>query len=157
MAIYAGASNFQIGILAALPSFTNIFQLLAIWMVFKCRNRKAVALVSGFLARVPLILIGIFPFIFSTGTSVEIMIFLLAFHYFFGSLAGPGRNSWMKDLIPQQELGSYFSHRGRMIQIASVTLGMVMGLSLDWVKSEHPSMLIYMMLPCSLLAGSLDY
>lgn len=33
MAIYAGASNFQIGILAALPSFTNLFQLLAIWMV----------------------------------------------------------------------------------------------------------------------------
>ncbi|HEY8917675.1 MAG TPA: MFS transporter, partial [Chitinophaga sp.] len=33
LALQLGASNFQIGVLAALPTFTNIFQLLAIWLV----------------------------------------------------------------------------------------------------------------------------
>lgn len=143
MAVYAGATNFQIGILAALPSLTNIFQLIAIWLVFRFRNRKRIAVASGFLARVPLVLIGIFPFLFSVGTSVEIIIFLLSFHYFFGSLAGPGWNSWMKDMIPANELGSYFSHRGRIIQVLSVVLGLLVGLLLDRVKTENEHLLIY--------------
>lgn len=143
MAIYAGATNFQIGVLAALPSFTNIFQLFAIWLVFRFRNRKMIAVMSGILARTPLILIGLFPFLFSMGTSVELMILLLSFHYFFGSLAGPGWNSWMKDMIPINELGNYFSHRGRIIQIVSVSFGLMVGLLIDWMKTNHASMLIF--------------
>lgn len=143
MAIYAGATNVQIGVLAALPSFTNIFQLLAIWLVFRFRNRKLVAICSGVFARLPLILIGLFPFLYSSGTSVALMIFLLSFHYFFGSLAGPGWNSWMKDMIPVSELGTYFSHRGRIIQILSVTLGLSVGLLMDWLKTNHPTFQVY--------------
>lgn len=33
MALLMGANNFQIGLLAALPTFTNFFQLLSIWLV----------------------------------------------------------------------------------------------------------------------------
>ena len=33
LALQLGASNFQVGLLGALPTFTNIFQLAAIWLV----------------------------------------------------------------------------------------------------------------------------
>ena len=40
VAIFLGASNFQIGLLAALPTFMNIFQLLSIWLVRKYKTAE---------------------------------------------------------------------------------------------------------------------
>src|SRR6476646_9097555 len=99
MALLMGANNFQIGLLAALPTFTNLFQLLSIWLVRRYNNRRAIAVICGLLARFPLLVIGSLPFIFSSSTSVEVLIFFLFFYYLFGSIAGPAWNSWMKDLV----------------------------------------------------------
>jgi len=138
MALLLGASNFQIGILAALPSFSSLFQLVAIWLLQKYNNRRAIAVFSNISARLPLLIIGFLPFIFTTGTSVEVLIFLLFFHYFFGSVAGANWNSWMKDLIPEKRLGSYFSHRTRLTQTLNVFLSLTVALALDYVKKVHP-------------------
>src|SRR4051812_21469878 len=59
MALLMGADNVQIGLLAALPAFTNIFQLISILLVRKYNNRRAVSVYCSFLARFPLVLIGI--------------------------------------------------------------------------------------------------
>src|SRR5262245_32427087 len=59
MALLLGATNFQIGILAALPTFTNIFQLLSIWLVGRFNNRRLIAVGCALLARIPLLIIGI--------------------------------------------------------------------------------------------------
>lgn len=138
MALTLGASNFQIGLLASLPTITNIFQLLAIWLVQKYNNRRAITVICSMLARFPLFIIGVLPFVFSGGTSVSVLIFLLFFHYFFGSISGASWNSWMKDLVPENELGNYFSRRSRLTQILSVTLSLLLALGLDFIKSHYP-------------------
>src|SRR4051812_29686026 len=43
LSLKSGATNLQIGLLAALPILTNIFQLLANWLVQKYNNRRASA------------------------------------------------------------------------------------------------------------------
>lgn len=138
MAVMLGASNFQIGLLAALPTLTNIFQLIAIWLVQRYNNRRAVAVFSNVFARFPLLIIGSLPFLFSTGTSIQVLIFLLFFHYFFGSVAGASWNSWMKDLVPEEKLGSYFSHRTRVTQTLNVIISLVLALVLDHIKKYYP-------------------
>jgi MFS family permease len=138
MALLMGASNFQIGVLAALPTFTNIFQLLSIWLVKKYRNRRAIAVVCALFARVPLLVIGALPLIFSSATTVQVLIFFLFFFYLFGSVAGPTWNSWMKDLVPENKLGTYFSHRGRLTQSLNVILSLLVALLLDFVKKNYP-------------------
>jgi MFS family permease len=138
MAVMLGASNFQIGLLAALPTLTNIFQLIAIWLVQRYNNRRAIAVISNVLARFPLLVIGSLPFLFSTGTSIQVLIFLLFFHYFFGSVAGASWNSWMKDLVPEEKLGSYFSHRTRLTQTLNVVFSLLLALALDHVKKYYP-------------------
>src|SRR5215213_5278072 len=138
LALQLGASNFQIGLLAALPTFTNIFQLLAIWLVQRYNNRRAIAVLSNILARFPLLVIGLLPFLFSTTTSIQVLIFLLFFHYFFGSLAGASWNSWMKDLVPEEKLGTYFSHRTRLTQTLNVVLSLFLALVLDYIKVHNP-------------------
>ena len=139
MAIQMGASNFQLGVLAALPTFSSIFQLVSIWLVQRFKNRRAVAVLSNLCARFPLIIIGLLPFLFSAGTSIKVLIFLLFFHYYLGSIAGASWNSWMKDLIPSNRLGSYFSHRSRLTQSVSVILSLSIALSLDYIKARFPN------------------
>jgi MFS family permease len=138
MALQLGASNFQIGLLAALPTLTNVFQLLAIWLVQKYNNRRIIAVACNGFARFPLLIIGLLPFLFTTGTSIQVLIFLLFFHYLLGSVAGASWNSWMKDLVPENKLGTYFSHRSRLTQTLNVVLSLVLALLLDYVKQHAP-------------------
>lgn len=140
MALLLGASNFQIGLLASLPTLTNIFQLLAIRLLQKYNNRRAITVICNGFARFPLLIIGILPLIFTTGTSIEVLIFLLFFHYCLGSVAGASWNSWMKDLVPDKKLGAYFSHRIKVTQTLNVFLSLLLALILDYVKKVNPAM-----------------
>jgi MFS family permease len=143
MALLMGASNFQIGILAALPTFTNIFQLLSIWLVRRYNNRRAIAVTCNLLARFPLIVIGSLPLLFSSANSVNVLFCFLFFYYFFGSIAGPSWNSWMKDLVPENQLGAYFSHRTRLTQITNVVLSILLALSLDYIRKHYVQYQLY--------------
>jgi len=138
IALHLGATNFQLGVLAALPTFSSVFQLFSIWLVKRFNNRRAIAVISNIFARFPLFLIGILPLLFSGGTSVQVLIFTLFFHYFFGSVAGASWNSWMKDLVPENQLGTYFSRRSRLSQILNVTLSLLTAIVLDYIKAHHP-------------------
>jgi MFS family permease len=138
MAMQLGATNFQIGLLAALPTLSNIFQLVSIWLVQRYKNRRAICVISSLFARFPLLAIGVLPFIFSAGTSVNALIFLLFFHYFLGSISGASWNSWMKDLVPAERLGNYFSYRTRVSQIVNVVLSILTALATDYVKANYP-------------------
>jgi MFS family permease len=155
LAVKLGASNFQIGLLAALPTLANIFQMLAIYLVQRYSNRRILAVICSFAARFPLLLIAVLPLMFSAGTSLQAMIFLLFFHYFFGAMVGPLWNSWMKDLVPSQKLGSYFAHRTRMIQILNVSLSLVVALTLDHIKSNYPAWEIYAYIGMFIVGGIL--
>lgn len=137
MALLLGASNLEIGILAALPMFTNVFQLISIWLVRRFNNRRAVAVFSAFLARVPLLVIGFSALISSEG-SIDFLIFFLFFYYVFGSIAGPSWNSWMKDLIPEKKLGDYFSRRGKYTQILNIVLSIILAFILDFIRNFYP-------------------
>jgi MFS family permease len=143
MALLLGASNFEIGFLAALPTFTNIFQLISIWLVRRFNNRRAIAVICSIMARTPLLIVGALLILFSASTTVEVLIFFLFFYYLFGSISGPSWNSWMKDLIPEKILGTYFSRRSRLNQILNVVLSILVALMLDYVKKHYPQYQLY--------------
>ena len=141
MAIHLGASNFQIGLLASLPILTNIFQLLSIWLVKRYNNRRAVAVFSSFLGRFPMLFAGFLPFIFTTAVGLKLLLAILFVHYFFGSVAGASWNAWVKDLIPEKRLGSFFSHRTKLVTILSAVLGLAISFSIDYVRVNFPEFL----------------
>jgi MFS family permease len=139
MAIHMGATNFQLGLLAALPTFTTIFQLASIWLVQKFNNRKAITALFNLLARLPLIAVGVMPLLFTGTTTIQVLLVLLFFQHIFGDIAGASWNSWMKDLIPGERLGSFFSKRSRMAQTLNVTLSLATALCIDYVKKHYPA------------------
>lgn len=137
-ALLLGASNVQIGLLAALPAFMNIFQLISIWLVRRFKNRRLISIVCSVFARTPLLLIGILSLLFTDASGINTFIFFLCFFYFFGSVAGPCWNSWMKDLIPEKKLGSFFSQRTRVSQIVNVAASLCLALFIDYIRNELP-------------------
>jgi MFS family permease len=137
MALLLGATNLEIGILAAMPTFTNVFQLLSIWLVRRFNNRRVITVVCSILARLPLIIIGAIFFVAGT-MSMTPVIFFLFFLYFFGSVAGPSWNAWMKDLIPENKLGAYFSRRSSYMQILNVVLSLSLAFLVDYIKGKYP-------------------
>jgi MFS family permease len=139
LALKFGASNFQIGLIAAIPTLANLAQLFAIYLVYFYANRRAITVYSSLLARCPLILISVLPFLFTAQVSLNILIFLLLIHYVFGAISGCSWTSWMKDLVPEGQLGTYFSHRSRLIQILSISMSFVCAFALDFVKSHYPT------------------
>jgi MFS family permease len=136
MALMLGATNFQIGLLAALPTFTNVFQLLSIWLVKRYNNRRAITVICALLARIPLVITGLLCF-FSYG-SIHLLIAFLFVYYFFASLAGLSWNAWMKDLVPGSQLGTYFSRRSGNMQILNVSLSLCLAFVLDYIKDNQP-------------------
>jgi hypothetical protein len=138
LALGFGASSFQIGLLAAIPTLSNLFQLAALYLLHKYANRKAISVVCSTFARLPLLLIGFLPLLFPAKAGLVLLISLVFTHYFFGALSGTSWSSWLKDLVPQEILGTYFSHRSRLIQIVSVTLSLVVAFALDYVKVHRP-------------------
>jgi MFS family permease len=155
MAIHMGATNFQLGLFAALPTFTTIFQLASIWLVQKWNNRKVITSVFNLLARFPLIAIGLMPLLFSGTTTIQVLLVLLFFQHIFGDIAGASWNSWMKDLIPGERLGSFFGKRSRMAQTLNVTLSLSTAMGIDYVKSHHPAHEITAYTTLFLAGGSL--
>jgi MFS family permease len=139
MAIHMGATNFQLGLLAALPTFTTIFQLASIWLVQKFNNRKAITSLFNLFARLPLIAIGVMPMLFTGSTTIQVLLVLLFFQHIFGDIAGASWNAWMKDLIPNERLGSFFSKRSRMAQTLNVTLSLATAMCIDYVKTHYPA------------------
>lgn len=136
MLVLLNANNFQIGLLAGLPTFTNVFQLLSVWLVRRFNNRRAIVVICSFLARTPLIIIGLLILIFKS-IPVESIVFILFFHYFFGSVAGPCWNAWMKDLIPEKALGTYFSKRTSYTTLLNILLGLGAAFLVDYVKHNR--------------------
>ncbi|WP_345955395.1 MFS transporter [Mucilaginibacter sp. PAMB04168] len=155
MAVNMGATNFQLGLFAALPTFTTVFQLFSIWMVRRFNNRRVITALFNFLARLPILAIGIIPFVFSRGTSIQVLLLMLFFQHVFGDIAGASWNSWIKDLVPGQQLGAFFSRRSRMAQVLNVTLSLTTAIGIDYIKVHYPQQEILTYHILFLLGGAL--
>jgi MFS family permease len=155
MAVNMGATNFQLGLFAALPTFTTVFQLFSIWMVRRFNNRRVITALFNFLARLPILAIGIIPFVFTGGTSIQVLLLMLFFQHVFGDIAGASWNSWIKDLVPGEQMGTFFSRRSRMAQVLNVTLSLATAFGIDYVKAHYPQQEIFTYHVLFLIGGAL--
>jgi MFS family permease len=112
-ALALGANNFQIGVLAAIPFIMQPLQIPVILLVEKLRRRKAIAVISWFLAQLlwfPVALIPVFIEVPGAG-AISILLVLMAIRGVFMAITYCSWNSWIRDLVPQQVLGRVFSRR----------------------------------------------
>lgn len=137
-AISLGASNFMIGILSAIPAFAGLVQILGIYVVEKVRNRRAIVVWSILVSRLLFIPLILLPFFFPHDLGLIILFSVVFISTVFGSLAGCAWNSWMRDLIPPNMLGNFFSRRLAIATLFGMLMSYVGATIVDVFHEEFP-------------------
>jgi MFS family permease len=142
-ALHLGASNTIIGILAAIPPLAQLLQIPAIYLVEKIRLRKPICVYASLLSRVFWILIALIPFLFSPKVGLMFLVIAMTLHSSFGAVSFCSWNSWLRDLIPQEQLGSFFSRRMRLSMGVGIVLSLAAGFYIDYWKELFPKNELY--------------
>ena len=125
-ALVLGASNLQIGILAALPFAMQVVQIPSIWLVEHFRRRKLIAVSAWLPAQllwIPMALIPVFMDV-PGKSAITVLLLLMTFRGILSAVCNTAWNGWIRDLVPQTILGQFFSRR---LALATV-MGMVFSL-----------------------------
>lgn len=157
-ALELGASNLMIGILAGLTPLVQLIQLPSIYLVEKIRNRRKITVISSLIGRIFLLLIAAIPFLFDPGNGLFFLIFFLVLHSAFGAVLSCSWNSWMRDFLPQEGLGAFFSKKMTLSTILGIVLSLLGGYFLDhkeWLFPGNPMLGYSVLFAVAFLFGML--
>jgi hypothetical protein len=113
-----------IGLLAAIPPLAELVQIPAVGLIEKIRNRRLITIVASVISRGLWIVIALIPFLFSPQTEIYCLVIFLILYSCISSVKHCCWKSWMRDLIPDEILGMFFSRRMAL----SFTLATVLSL-----------------------------
>jgi MFS family permease len=112
------ASDFQIGLIGSLPqALGSFFQLFSYKLIKGFRSRQRFVCFSVFLELLMYIPIALI-FFFGSLKVIYLIIFI-CIYWVFSTIAGPAWNSWMGDLVSENNRGTYFGRRNKITGIAS--------------------------------------
>ncbi|MFA5414294.1 MAG: MFS transporter [Methanoregula sp.] len=135
-ALELGASNIIIGLLAAVPPFAELVQIPAVGFIERIRNRRLITVAASLLSRSLWILIALVPFLFSPGAGIYCLVLLLVTYACISSVKHCSWKSWMRDLIPDEILGMFFSRRMALSFALATVLSLCASFFLDLWKSD---------------------
>ncbi|MBM3925227.1 MAG: MFS transporter [SAR202 cluster bacterium] len=140
-ALALGANNFQVGILASLPFLTQLLQLPYILVIEKLRRRKIIAVPTWAAAQLMWFPIALIPVLIDTpgDLAVSALIVLIGLRGVVNSATNCAWNSWMRDLIPQQILGLFFSRRLAWATLAAAVFGLSAAFFVDYWSDRNPA------------------
>jgi MFS family permease len=130
-----GASQVQIGILAALPTLGNVAQIVGSYFIERTGQRKALCIWAAAVARTiwfgiltaPLVVVGT-----SRTALAWWIVLMLGLSSGISAVGGVAWLSWMKDLVPNGRRGDFLSRRNQIGTGLALTLSVLAGLFLDW-------------------------
>lgn len=103
------ASPALIGFVAAVPYISQLIQIPSAFFVEKC-SRKKVSLIANFLSRISLLAIGVVLFIDLYSNVLWFVVFFVLYNIF-KEISTISWSSWMRDLIPINIRGEFYSKR----------------------------------------------
>lgn len=139
-ALLLGASNKVIGFLTSIPQIASAFiQYLSLKILGEKISRKSLSFWGAFTQAITwffIILLAILYFPLNVKSSL-IPVSLITIYTVLvasGSIFAPAWSSWMKDLVDEKNLGSYFGKRNRIVGFASLSSMLIAGFILDLAK-----------------------
>ena len=139
-ALLLGASNVHIGIITALPPILQPVQLVAVVLIERLRMRKPFAVTSYFIAYAAWIPVALIPFVLDVphAGAVTLLLVFVALRGIAQAFLNPSWIGWMRDIVPQDVMGSFFSQRMRIATIAAAVAGLVGAFYIDWWAGRVP-------------------
>jgi MFS family permease len=131
LAVALDASNFMIGVLAAIPFFVQLLQFPAVLLVERVRRRRPISVLASATGRLFLISVAAAPFL-PTAAAIFVVAAALVIHQSFGAVSGCAWNSWMRDLVPESRYGRFFALRNLGTTALSLLLSLGGGIFIDY-------------------------
>lgn len=142
-ALELGASNLMIGLLAAVPPLAELVQIPAVGLIERIRNRRLITIVASVMSRGLWIVIALIPFLFSSQVGIYCLVFFLILYSCISSVKHCSWKSWMRDLIPDEILGLFFSRRMALSFALATVLSLCASFFLDIWQSDSQRTPVY--------------
>ena len=133
-----GASNFVIGLLAAVPFLAQLAQVPTILLVERLRARRLITVASLGLARFLLVPLALLPFLEAPPLAQALLILGVGVAALLNAMSACSWNSWIHDLVPERMLGSFFARRMFYATGFTVFIGIGAGVFVDWWGRFRP-------------------
>jgi MFS family permease len=134
-AIQLGASNFTIGLLAAIPHLSQLAQVPAMLTVDRVASRRAVYTWAGYVARPMFLVIALTVFIPSNDLALTVIVVAFILRYVAGAYLSCSWNTWMRDLVPDELMGKVFGERQKKMLGIGIVVSLVAAGFIDlWGK-----------------------
>ena len=132
---HLGASNFEFGILTALPFLASLMSVPGSFLIERSGRRKETFLWSLYAQRLAWAPIALIPLTLigkgETGRALTVFLGLMFLMYAVGSVGSPAWLSWMSDVVPSRLNGKYFSRRRQWGILAAAPAAAFIGWFLD--------------------------
>lgn len=135
-ALHFGASNALIGLLAALPHLTQLAQLPAILLVRRVGNRRLISVVASAIGRSSWLAIALLPLVLPPTATLAVLTVGLLMASLMIAISNTGWNSWMHELVPNNQLGSFFGRRFSMAAATGVVVSLSAAYFIDHVAPD---------------------
>ena len=137
-----GASNFQFGLLTALPFIASLLSVVGSVLVELTGQRKSLFLSAFYPQRAMWLVIGIVPlWIITRGgwsaapQSLSLFLWMVFAMYAVGCIGGPAWTCWMADVVPPRINGKYFSRRRQLGNLTAIPAAIFVGFFLDRISA----------------------
>ena len=156
-ALILGASTVHIGIMTAIPFIVQPIQLLAVIAVERMRVRKPIAVGAYLAAYATWIPIALIPFAIETPNpgAVTLLLLFIAVRGAANAFVATSWSGWIRDLVPQGAMGSFFATRLRAATVAAAVTGLGAAFYIDWWKGAVPESDVIYGYSYAILLGSI--
>ncbi len=135
LAVLIGADNWRLAILASLPFLAQVVQLPAVALLLRIKDRRKVVVWTAGAARVLLLLVAALLVLPGVTLNINKLLLILGVASVLTVFATAAWNWWMRDLLPCDELGSFFGQRLRGATLATLVVMLAAGTALDFFES----------------------
>ncbi len=133
-----GANDLLYSIIAATPYLGGVLQIFASYALEKTGKRKLMFLISAYIHRliwIPIVLIPVLVPKENKELALIIITALIIIYSIANSVVNISYNSWMGDIVPANQKGSFFGKRTAISAVTGIIAGVAFGKYLDNIST----------------------
>jgi hypothetical protein len=130
-ALLLGASNTQVGLLAALGPATQVLQLPSVALIERWRARKAICWWAALVGRTAALGVLALPWALPAGARVPALFGILLLVAAFATVSSAAWNPWMRDFLPEESRNRVVARRMALATAIGAPLALGAGVAVD--------------------------
>lgn len=131
-ALAMGASDLEIGLVAAIPFLAQLIHIPAVALLSRFAERKPLCVVATAAARLLLFVMAALPFLAPPDARVPLLLGLLVAYALLATLGASAWQVWIRELVPRERLGAYFGRRMAVLSAVGLVTLLAAGQLVGW-------------------------